>query len=411
MFWNPDGGKPPKTGTWFAVGCMSICESTISQEDADLCAARQSEECSNDDPPGVGNPRPPRPRTKYNTDQECPGACGVEVVVAGTIASYTQADADARAMGLACKRADAMLCFTTECPLPSAPTGTALSIQLDVGGGTPPYTFAVTAGTLPAGTTLSASGLLTGTPTTVQHAVFSVTATDAVEATITLACDIFIVEPIVGYWTYDNYGTVGPDDVLLDSTGNGHRLIIDSPYTVVPGKVGNCMSTFQNACESLGDPDLAAFDNIGTTGFTICGWTKFDFDQEGTISIWVASWVGYYMALEFDFNLLRLRSNLGAEVTVPYPADGAWHFFRSWFDVSDGKLKLQLDMGTIAESAADVYANSPCSSVLLQGGTTAIPDTKNGFDETGFWKRVLTNAEVLELWNSGAGTTWPDVPH
>lgn len=388
---------------------MSICESHISQEDADLCAARQSEECSNDDPTGndPGNPRPPRPRTKYNTEQECTKGCGTVVVAAGTVASTTQADANARAKGLACKRAQNVFCFLTECPLPSAPTGAVMSVQFEVAGGVAPYTFALSAGTLPLGTTLNASGLLAGTPTTVQHATFSVTATDALGATVTLACDIFIVAPIVGYWTYGSY-SAGPNKVL-DATGNGHDLTIQNAYTVVAGKVGNCMSTFDNTCEAL--TNLTPFNNVGTTGFTVCGWTKFDFDQSGFIPFWTVQWFAYYMQLYFDTGVLHLLSDLGAEATVAYPADGVWHFFRSWFDVSDGKLKLQIDMGTIAESAFDVYANSPCSNFELQGPTTAIPDTKNGFDETGFWHRVLTNAEVLELWNAGAGATWPDVPH
>jgi DNA-binding beta-propeller fold protein YncE len=52
------------------------------------------------------------------------------------------------------------------------------STQLSAAGGTGPYTFAVTAGALPTGLTLSSAGLLTGSPTQTPTATFTVTATD-----------------------------------------------------------------------------------------------------------------------------------------------------------------------------------------------------------------------------------------
>ena len=46
-------------------------------------------------------------------------------------------------------------------------------------GGTSPYTFAVTTGTLPTGLNLTSGGLLSGAPTTVGSFNFTVTATDS----------------------------------------------------------------------------------------------------------------------------------------------------------------------------------------------------------------------------------------
>lgn len=53
------------------------------------------------------------------------------------------------------------------------------SYQFAVTGGTAPYTFAVTSGALPAGLTLSAAGLLSGTPTASGQYNFTVTVTDS----------------------------------------------------------------------------------------------------------------------------------------------------------------------------------------------------------------------------------------
>lgn len=49
--------------------------------------------------------------------------------------------------------------------LPSGILNTAYSFQLYAAGGTPPYTWSVSSGSLPAGLTVASSGLITGTPT------------------------------------------------------------------------------------------------------------------------------------------------------------------------------------------------------------------------------------------------------
>ncbi len=77
--------------------------------------------------------------------------------------------------------------FTVTCPtititpatLPDGAVGVAYSQTLTGSGGAAAYNFAVTAGALPNGLTLSASGVLSGAPTGVGGFNFTVTATDA----------------------------------------------------------------------------------------------------------------------------------------------------------------------------------------------------------------------------------------
>lgn len=71
--------------------------------------------------------------------------------------------------------------------LPAAQPGVLYSQALSATAGTAPYTFALTAGALPAGLTLSSAGLLSGTPTVTGSASFTVTATDASGCTGSLA--------------------------------------------------------------------------------------------------------------------------------------------------------------------------------------------------------------------------------
>src|SRR5262249_49480430 len=62
--------------------------------------------------------------------------------------------------------------------LPDALAGVAYSQTLSATGGNAPYTFAVTAGALPAGFTLSADGALSGSTTVAGTSSFTITATD-----------------------------------------------------------------------------------------------------------------------------------------------------------------------------------------------------------------------------------------
>jgi len=62
--------------------------------------------------------------------------------------------------------------------LPNGMLGTPYSQTITASGGTGPYTFAVTMGTLPPGLTLATNGTLSGTPTSAGSFTFVVTATD-----------------------------------------------------------------------------------------------------------------------------------------------------------------------------------------------------------------------------------------
>lgn len=63
--------------------------------------------------------------------------------------------------------------------LPNGTINTAYSQTVSATGGTSPYTFVVSTGSLPAGLTLSTAGALTGTPTSTTSTSFTITVTDA----------------------------------------------------------------------------------------------------------------------------------------------------------------------------------------------------------------------------------------
>jgi hypothetical protein len=90
--------------------------------------------------------------------------------------------------------------FTVSCPtitlapasLPTGEVGTPYSQMISASGGLAPYTFTVSAGSLPGGLTLDPGGLLSGTPATNGQFDFTVLATDANSCTGTLAYSIIV---------------------------------------------------------------------------------------------------------------------------------------------------------------------------------------------------------------------------
>ena len=77
--------------------------------------------------------------------------------------------------------------------LPSANENLAYSQSITASGGNAPYGYAVTAGSLPPGLTLSSGGVLSGTPTASGSFNFTVTATDALTYTASQAYALTVV--------------------------------------------------------------------------------------------------------------------------------------------------------------------------------------------------------------------------
>jgi hypothetical protein len=94
--------------------------------------------------------------------------------------------------------------------LPGGTVGTAYSQSLSATGGSGGYTWSITAGSLPAGLSLAASGAITGTPTATGTSSFSVQVKDSSNATATAALSITIAAPALSVSTSSlPGGTVG----------------------------------------------------------------------------------------------------------------------------------------------------------------------------------------------------------
>lgn len=452
--------NPPTTGTYFAPGCLAICESTVSQADADECAELQAEQCSIDNTPAVGNPVPTNRSTmQFTTASPLDAVCVDDVVlvafnviggtapytftqVSGDLPDGTTLDAGGTLSGtattggtfsFAVRATDSIgrtktksfsmsvIEITSPETLPGGTLNTAYSYTLlSVGASSPVWT--VDSGTLPPGLSVSAAGVISGTPTDTEpeNYIFTLKLTND-GSTECLKQFIIFVNTLVGYWAFEEYDA--PE--WLDSTIN--HVDLDDGFNggQVPGVVGNAFA-FQSttAAENISNPP--SWLNLNDQGITICGWLRVDFTaSDSRANIFQAIWSNVGPgSTEFFFEYdglgsFRLEMDgpnpLFAEVFAPAIDDLAWHFYRAWYDPSDNRVRLQIDNGTIHVSV-DTIAVPDTDSVTRfgLGGpiTSSGPNNTRFFDETGVWMRVLTNDEADAVYNNGNGITFgnPNMP-
>ncbi len=235
--------------------------------------------------------------------------------------------------------------LTITCPLitlnpetlPQASVGQAYSQTFTASGGAAPYTFSQSGGTLPTGLTLTAAGLLSGTPTTPGTFNFAVKVTDATGCMVTHSYSIPACAPI----------TVNPAALAAGRPGQPYPAVtftatggID-PYTFALTGTLPAGLTF-NAGVLSGTPTqtgsfaltVTATDGNGCRGsraYTLLINTravKADFDGDGKtdLSVWRGP-TGNWLAIRSGNGLL-FSTNWGTsnapfnDVAVPGDYDG-----------------------------------------------------------------------------------------
>jgi hypothetical protein len=134
----------------------------------------------------------------------------------------------------------------------TVPNGTrtvAYSATLAASGGTAPYTFAVTAGVLPGGLSLSTGGVLSGTPTAIGSFNFAVTATDSSTG--------------AGPYTASRAYTLVVADAQPVASNSSHTVAYGSSGNVVP------LGLSGGAAASLNITTPAAHGTAVVSGVTI----------------------------------------------------------------------------------------------------------------------------------------------
>lgn len=208
---NPTVDGPPLG--YIATGCVGICFSTVSQEEANLCAARQAILCPPFVPPQRPNPPPGEPQppptpplpvfasAAQQCSVQCPdGSFSGFTVVAGKFLEFNQQLANDKAYSYACGKAfDNALCFGSLSPTQGCKDESMSSSVAVSSVGNRPVTFTIIDGALPPGMTMQTSingttALISGTPTSNGAYTFTLQAVDSLGNSKTKTFGINIIE-------------------------------------------------------------------------------------------------------------------------------------------------------------------------------------------------------------------------
>lgn len=144
--------------------------------------------------------------------------------------------------------------------LAAATAETAYSTTLAGTGGAAPYTYAVTAGALPAGVTLAANGVLSGTPTVAGNFNFTVTVTDKGGFTGSRTYSLAVAAPTLSVSGANASGTVG---TAYSSAFTGSGGVAPYTYAVTAGSLPAGLTLAANG-QLTGNPTGA-----GSYSFTV----------------------------------------------------------------------------------------------------------------------------------------------
>jgi hypothetical protein len=156
------------------------------------------------------------------------------------------------------------LAITTASPLPGGTAGAAYSQTLAAAGGMPPYTWTVSAGSLPAGLNLSAAGVLSGTPAQgCSSCAFTVRAADNAGAAATRQLALTIVVPSAPPLSITGLsGSVNPADQPA------FNITLAAPYSIaISGSV--TLEFTPDAVSPADDPAIQFSTGGRTLNFTI----------------------------------------------------------------------------------------------------------------------------------------------
>ena len=202
-----------------------------------------------------------------------------------------------------------------------------------------------------------------------------------------------------------------PMDSLYDSSTNSHNLQSYNGPLLTVGKIGSAFD-FDGSNDYM---DMN-FQMINENEFSFSFWVNPDNQAPGSTRYIFGSTQGGSRDLFFRQNAggevgFQVRTASGTKsITTPstVPQDTWTHFVGTWKTNGDIILYMngaQVGTDTVPNEVND-YSNDFYLGALSNSGGIASPF--NGqIDEFGLWHRELTSAEVLALYNSGAGLEFP----
>lgn len=220
---------------------------------------------------------------------------------------------------------------------------------------------------------------------------------------------------LISWWSMDEEEGV----LRMDAHGSND---LQGGAGQTEGKIGNALY------ESRASYPATHADNdslsIGTAGFTIGGWVRFDdvSTQETHMLVHKASSRETTTSANSEYMLRQKKDRLdflvaiddgsGYRVAYAYDIDEVgWYFVVAWYDpATPYKVYLQIDNTIYSRASSSFFANQGDSTAAMEfGGIGGWYGLNGALDEWFLYKRVLSEDERMWLYNGGLGRSYFDV--
>ena len=219
-----------------------------------------------------------------------------------------------------------------------------------------------------------------------------------------------LTDGLVAYWSFDDH--------LFDSIKDFHGTAQGTaPIPFVEGKAG-----FGQAIKLDGEDQFVEItggneDELEFPGgsMSIAGWFKVDaFDTEWQALISKGEGENYRVARRALTGTIAYAGGIGEGADdVPAIDDGQWHHFVAVSDATGAEFGTALYIDGVrygVNAALPVLAQSDFNLMIGENPGARGREWEGEIDDIAIWNRVLTEAEVATLYNSGQGTPLSSLP-
>lgn len=335
----------------------------------------------------------------------------------------------------------------TTTSLPNFTAGVPYSQQISATGGTGDYDFSIPSGSLPAGLSLSSTGLISGTPTVSASETFTVAVIDTtLGQTVGCTKELTLESSFTGI--YYAFGTTG-GAIAVDSFGENDTDLNQGARTLVSGPVVSAW-----LFDSVVPPVQVWFNSSTLSDKTLIT------SKSVTIRFWVKCLEPVTLFQAFHKFVIATRyfsigikdgaldgawnkspdsgSGFGFICYANLDAvdDGNWHRIIFVYDEDTGEARFQVDNNTptletvdeslivengsisgTAPAVPDVVAVQLCPYFEIISGGYPPPYNDPGYYSGVYLAEVYVapgviwdNADCTYDWNGGNGRTYPDLP-
>jgi len=201
------------------------------------------------------------------------------------------------------------------------------------------------------------------------------------------------------YWTLDN--------VLIDSTGNGHTLSNYGATYIGGGKINGAYEF-----DGINDYMLTSYDVGVEDDFTYNLWLYDDGVSLGRVFDIYSGGTQYYRFHKDTASTIKFISrdtaNIQLDLNSVTISSSGWESFTITRDSSANELKMYKN-GVIVQTLTDTRTGNFNAGNLVIGKNSAGSNSyyDGDIDEFSFWSRALDSTEILELYNGGVGNQYP----